>query len=66
MYQFNKIYGKRIGLQVRKLSYSPPPVQIIDNQVDMVKSNHQLHHNSSLLKSCYRKSRKVCATFNTS
>jgi len=35
IYQFNKIYGKGVGLQVPKLSYSPPPVQIINNQVDM-------------------------------
>ena len=35
IYQFNKIYGKGVGLQVRKLNYSPPPVQIINNQVDM-------------------------------
>jgi len=35
IYQFNKIFGKGVGLQVRKLSYSPTPVQIINNQVDM-------------------------------
>jgi len=35
IYQFNKIYEKGVGLQVRKLSYSPPPVQIINKQVDM-------------------------------
>ena len=29
------MYGKGVRLQVRKLSYSPPPVQIINNQVDM-------------------------------
>ena len=27
IYQFNNIYGKGVGLQVRKLSYSPPPNQ---------------------------------------
>ena len=35
IYQFNKIHGKGVGLQVRKLSYSPPPVQIINNQIDL-------------------------------
>jgi len=35
IYKFNQIYGKGIGLQVRKLSYGPPSVQIITNQVDM-------------------------------
>ena len=28
IYQFNKIYGKGVGLQVCKLSYSPPPPHI--------------------------------------
>ena len=28
IYQFNKIYGKRVELQVRKLSYSPPPERV--------------------------------------
>ena len=32
IYQFNTIYGKGVRLQVRKLSYSPPPAQIINNQ----------------------------------
>ena len=35
MYQFNNIYDKGVGLQFRKLSYNPPPVQIKNNQVDM-------------------------------
>jgi len=35
IYQFNKICGKGVGLQDRKLSYSPPPVQIINNQMNM-------------------------------
>jgi len=35
LYQLNKLYGKVVGLQVRKLSYNPAPVHIINNQVDM-------------------------------
>ena len=30
IYQFNKMYGKGVGLQVRKLSYSHPPFIIIN------------------------------------
>ena len=35
IYQFKKIYGKWVGPQVRELCYSPPPAQIINNQMDM-------------------------------
>ena len=35
IYQFSKIHDKGFGLQVRKFSYSPPPAQINNNQMDM-------------------------------
>jgi len=39
LYQLNRIHGKEVGPQVRKLSYRPTPAQIITIDTSMSRIN---------------------------